>query len=46
MGATNARKFFKRDLEAGLVEGSLRFLKAFEKVDDVSPRQPAALLTY
>lgn len=43
VGATNARKYFKRDLEAGLVEGSLRFLKAFEKVDDVSPRQPADL---
>lgn len=37
-GATNARKYFKRDLEAGLVEGSMRFLKAFEKVDEVSLR--------
>lgn len=36
LGATNARKYFKRDLEAGLVEGSMKFLKAFEKVDDVS----------
>lgn len=36
VGATNARKYFKRDLEAGLVEGSMRFLQAFEKVDEVS----------
>jgi hypothetical protein len=36
-GATNAKRYFKRDLEAGLVSGSLRFLKAFEKVDDVGP---------
>lgn len=35
-GATNAKRYFKRDLEAGLVEGSQRFLRAFEKVDEVS----------
>lgn len=40
-GATNAKRYFKRDLEAGLVEGSLRFLKAFEKVDDVSYLPPS-----
>ncbi|GHJ85315.1 hypothetical protein NliqN6_1717 [Naganishia liquefaciens] len=33
-GATNAKRFFKRDLETGLVEGSMRFLAAFEKVDE------------
>lgn len=42
-GATNAKRYFKRDLEAGLVSGSLRFLKAFEKVDEVSPRLPQNL---
>ena len=35
-GATHAKRYFKRDLEAGLVAGSLRFLTAFEKVDEVS----------
>ncbi|KAJ9109232.1 hypothetical protein QFC21_000561 [Naganishia friedmannii] len=33
-GATNARKYFKSDLEKGLVQGSLKFLSAFEKVDE------------
>ncbi|KAJ9125577.1 hypothetical protein QFC22_000539 [Naganishia vaughanmartiniae] len=33
-GATNARKYFKSDLEKGLIEGSLKFLSAFEKVDE------------
>lgn len=34
-GATSARKYFKSDLEKGLVQGSLKFLSAFEKVDEV-----------